>query len=176
MRNRRSTRHYPPLVAARRCAPVAGVVFALAVLLLAGCRVVDDRPLYRCLDALDRWFLSLPELPDQAHGARFGSSVTETREVFEIEQDADVELPDPAAYVATLCRHLQARVAERCTVTETLVAPDHCSFEVTAPDDATTGPDGVHHHRRMRGRVQLIAQPADDGRTRLHLTAVEWPG
>ena len=95
MRVLRSTNPRPPVFPTHRRASVAGVALALAVLLLAGCRLVDERPLYRCLDSLDRRFMDLPELPNQAHGASFGSSVTETREVFEIEQDADVELPTP---------------------------------------------------------------------------------
>lgn len=185
MRNGRSTRRRPLLAPHGRRALLAALAVATLTHLalpLAGCRVTadrpiaDDRPLHRSLETIDRRVLQIAALPPQPHGAQFTGGATQSAGVYEIDHDADVELPDPAAYLAAVCREIQALLADRCTVQEALIAPDHCTFLVSSPYDATTGPDGVHHHRGMRGRVHLVAEPTENGRTRLHLTGVEWPG
>lgn len=156
--------------------PLGRVLLAATVvgLLVAGCS--DDRPLYRCLDLIGTSWLDIPDLPQSSEMRVTELSGSQSFANFEVEIQAERDLDAPTRVLADLCERLESQLAQRCEVRRSTASPLHCSFLVGSPQAATTGPDGVSHHRRMQGGVVLRAQPAADGRTRLLLTGSESPG
>lgn len=143
---------------------------------LAGCALPrDDRPLARCLEEFDLTSLGAHDLPRPAGMITASSASTRHGELSDAEHEMHVEVDAPVATLAALCYRLQAELADRCDVHRTSTGPAHCAFSVSSSYRSTTGQDGIHHHRRMSGRVHLAAEPADAGRTRLVLIATEWP-
>jgi hypothetical protein len=143
---------------------------------LAGCALPrDNRPLARCLEALDPTSLGAQDLPRPTGMIGAASASTRHGEISDAEHEMHVEVEDPAATLTALCHRLEAELADRCDVRRQSTGPAHCAFSVASSYRSTTGEDGIHHHRRMTGRVHLAAEPADGGRTRLLLTATEWP-
>lgn len=157
----------------RHCAPVLGAL----TLLLAGCTVGEDRPLARCLEQIESATLQLEDYPPQTRASYSHGSSVRSHEFFDAQHHITLDLGVTGDSVFDdLCRRLETHLAERCDVRRTSTGAAHCAFDVNSPDRATTGPSGIHHHRSMRGRVNLFAQPTSDGRTELILTATEWPG
>lgn len=149
---------------------------ALTMLLVASCELLDDRPMYRCLEGVGLGTFALADLPRQTPGTVSHSSGSQIGDIFDTEAETFVDVDDPAAVAGVLCDRLETRLSERCDVRRLSTGASHCAFSVGSPHTATTGPDGVHHHRHMEGRVTVLAQSNADGRTRLVLTATEWPG
>jgi hypothetical protein len=156
--------------------PLGRILAATLVgLLVAGC-AFDDRPLYRCLDLIGTSSLEISDLPPPKDMRVTTFSGSQSFSNFVIEVEAERDLDEPARVLADLCERLESQLAQRCEVRRSTADPLQCSFLVGSPQTATTGPDGVTHHRRMQGGVVLRAQPAADGRTRLLLTGSESPG
>ena len=139
---------------------VVGLLLAAA---LGGCRSGDDRPFARCLDGLDPALLGVDDLP-RPTGMITGSSVSSRNgATADAEHESYVEVDDPSATLIALCRQLEAELAVRCAVRRESTGPSHCAFSVSSSYRSTTGEDGIHDHRRMTGRVHLLAEPAENG-------------
>jgi hypothetical protein len=156
----------------RHLAPALAVLTALSL----GCTVRDDRPLFRCHQGIDAESLEIPDLPPQPGAVTRGGASTRVENLFDIELETAVHLDDPSATLSALCERLRNHLANRCDVHPSSTGATHCAFSTSSPHRATTGEDGIHHHRRMQGRVYLLAEPTDDRATRFLLTATEWPG
>lgn len=154
---------------------IRALALALASLALIGCALRDDRPLARCLVGIQPESLNIQDFPRPA-GTIAQSSSVQHRDVFDAEHEMLLQVDDPSTTLAVLCDRLQDQLAAACDTRRVSTGSTHCAFAVSSHYRATTGEDGIHHHRRMEGRVHLLAETSGDGHTKLLLTASEWPG
>lgn len=160
----------------RRTAILVIILALAAVAGLASYRRASDVPPYRCLGELNLDAListvGVPPQPEGWQGTR--GEVALGQRVFDGEQKANLTLAEPAPFVASLCRQMQAQLARRCEVQTFWPGVEHCAAVVQSPAKAITGPGGVYHHRSFRGRVNLFASRQPDGKVSLVLTGSEW--
>jgi len=144
---------------------------------LSSCRLGADRdlPPYRCLGELSMAdLIRTVGLPQPQSWHESGGEVAMKQRVFDAYQEATLTLAEPAPYVASLCRQLEAQLARRCEVQTFWPGVEHCAAAVGSPMKAITGKGGVYHHRRFSGRVNLFASRRPDGTVNLVLTGSEW--
>lgn len=161
----------------RQIAVLTALLIVSAVALNRQAAVGRDLEPYRCLEDLNlHELMESSGLPKDKMWDVTGMNLATQGRVFDRSQEVRMDFKEAPAYVGAMCRHLEAQLSSRCKIRKFWAGSQHCSAEIESPSTAITGPDGVHRHQGVFGRVNLFASPGPDGKVHIVLAGSEWTG